>query len=145
MIENRELATFKKPGDVERFTKEEYEERIKEIARCKRDIVYFCEHYFRITNLDKGLHLVKLYDIQKEFIQYLVDNNRIVCVSGRQQGKCLLDKTNITIRNKHFKWLKITISIGIFFKIVKMSNFIKRFFMKILHPLSNLSSNHDNK
>ena len=75
MIENKELATFKKPGEVERFTKEEYEERIREIARCKRDIVYFCEHYFRITNLDKGLHLVQMYDIQKEFMRFLVDNN----------------------------------------------------------------------
>ena len=58
-----------------------------EIARCKRDIVYFAEHYARIINLDKGLHVIKLYDIQKEFLRFLVDNNRVICCSGRQQGK----------------------------------------------------------
>ena len=126
MIENKELATFKKPGEVERFTKEEYEERIREIARCKRDIVYFCEHYFRITNLDKGLHLVQLYDIQKEFIKFLVENNRVISRSGRQQGKCHLAETNISIRHKRFKWLKLNISVGFLFKIVKFFKNLKR-------------------
>ena len=130
MIENRELATFKKPGDVERFTKEEYEERIKEIARCKRDIVYFCEHYFRITNLDKGLHLVKLYDIQKEFIQYLVDNNRIVCVSGRQQGKCIFWWSFIKICNYKHKWIKLYLPIGLVYLMAKIMRKLKNLFRK---------------
>ena len=60
---------------------------ILEIAKCKRDIVYFAEHYYRVINLDKGLHIIKLYDVQKEFLRYLVDNNKVICVSGRQQGK----------------------------------------------------------
>lgn len=55
-----------------------------EIARCKRDIVYFAENYYRVINLDKGLHIIKLYDIQKEFLRFLVDNNKVICVSGRQ-------------------------------------------------------------
>ena len=119
MIENKELATFKKPGEVERFTKEEYEERIREIARCKRDIVYFCEHYFRITNLDKGLHLVQMYDVQKEFMRFLVDNNRCIVTASRQIGKCGLAETKISIRHRKFKWLKFNISMGFLFKIVK--------------------------
>ena len=85
--ENKELATIKKPNQIEYITKEEYDWRLKEIAKCKRDIIYFCETYFRITNLDKGLHIVKLYDIQKEFINFMKDNNRVICCSGRQQGK----------------------------------------------------------
>ena len=48
--ENKELATIKKPNQIEYITKEEYDWRLKEIARCKRDIIYFCETYFRITN-----------------------------------------------------------------------------------------------
>lgn len=88
MIDNEELATIKKPNETVTFkSKSEYEESIMEIARCKRDIVYFAEHYYRVINLDKGLHIIKLYDIQKDFLRFLVDNNKVVCVSGRQQGK----------------------------------------------------------
>ena len=88
MIENKELATIKKPNEPLQYSsKEEFEEMILEIAKCKRDIVYFAEHYYRVINLDKGLHIIKLYDVQKEFLRYLVDNNKVICVSGRQQGK----------------------------------------------------------
>ena len=85
--EEEELASIKKPGEVEQVTKEEFERRIREIAKCKRDIVYFAEHYYRVINLDKGLHIIKLYDIQKEFLRFLVENNKVICCSGRQQGK----------------------------------------------------------
>lgn len=81
-----QLASIKRKS-VEHISKEEFEWRVKEIARCKRDIVYFAEHYVRIMSLDKGLHIIKLYDIQKEFLRFLVDNNKVICVSGRQQGK----------------------------------------------------------
>ena len=83
----QELATIKKANEKEHITKEEFEFRIKEIAKCKRDIVYFAEKYYRVINLDKGLHIIKLYDVQKEFLRFLVDNNKVICVSGRQQGK----------------------------------------------------------
>lgn len=101
MIENKELATIKKPNEPLQYSsKEEFEEMILEIAKCKRDIVYFAEHYYRVINLDKGLHIIKLYDVQKEFLRYLVDNNKVICVSGRQQGKCVYRDTLITVRNK---------------------------------------------
>lgn len=48
MEENKELAVIKKPNQVERITKEEYQERLREIVKCKRDIVYFAEHYYRV-------------------------------------------------------------------------------------------------
>lgn len=82
-IENEDLSTKKKIGETEKVTKEEYERRILEIARCKRDIVYFAENYYRVISLDKGLHTIKLYDVQKEFLKFLVDNNKVICVSGR--------------------------------------------------------------
>lgn len=86
--DNKELATIKKVGNAtEAISKEEYEYRIKEIAKCKRDIVYFAENYFRIINLDRGLEIIKLFDIQKELLNFLVQNNKIICCSGRQQGK----------------------------------------------------------
>jgi len=82
-----ELASVKKPGYIDRCSQAEAEFRIKETAKCKRDIIYFAEHYFRVINLDKGLHVIKLYDVQREFLRFLVDNNKVICVSGRQQGK----------------------------------------------------------
>lgn len=84
---SEELASIKKPGFKEYISKEEWEYRIQEIAKCKRDIVYFAEHYFRVINLDKGLHVIQLYDVQKDFLRFLVDNNKVICCSGRQQGK----------------------------------------------------------
>ena len=86
-IENNELAVIKKPGNVEYVTKEEYQERVKEIIRCKRDIIYFAETYYRVVHPAKGLHIIKLYDVQKEFLKFLTQNNKVICCSGRQQGK----------------------------------------------------------
>ena len=101
MIENKELSYIKKPNEPLQYSsKEEFEEMILEIARCKRDIIYFAEHYYRVNSLDKGLHVIKLYDIQREFLKFLVDNNKVICVSGRQQGKCVFKGTQITIKNK---------------------------------------------
>ena len=83
MIE--EIASIKKNTNPEYITKEDFEFRLKEIAKCKRDIVYFAETYFKIIH--GKLQTIKLYDIQKEFLSYLVENKRIICTSGRQQGK----------------------------------------------------------
>lgn len=99
-MSEEQLATIKKPGEIERISDEEFQRRVLEIAKCKRDIVYFAEKYYRVINLDKGLHIIKLYDVQKEFLRFLVDNNKVICVSGRQQGKCVFKDTKITVRNK---------------------------------------------
>lgn len=82
-MENSELASVKKPGQKELVSKEEFERRITEIAKCKRDIVYFAEKYFRVINLDKGLHVIKLYDVQKDFLKFLVENDKVITISGR--------------------------------------------------------------
>lgn len=88
MDQEQELATIKKPTDTpEIVSSEEYERRIREIIKCKRDIVYFAENYYRIINLDRGLELIKLYDVQKDFLRFLATNNKVICTSGRQQGK----------------------------------------------------------
>lgn len=50
-----ELANVKKPNIIEHISREEFAFRVREIAKCKRDITYFAEKYFKIINLDKGL------------------------------------------------------------------------------------------
>ena len=114
-----ELATIKKPGDLERISKEEYEWRIREIAKCKRDITYFAENYYRIINTNTGLGIIKLYDIQKQLLKFLCDNDYIVTVAARQSGKCVYSTTKIKIRNKKTGEIK-EVEIGDFFtKIAK--------------------------
>lgn len=99
-IENKELSTIKKPGKVEYISKDEYKNRVQEIIKCKKDIVYFAENYYRVVHPATGLQIIKLYDVQKEFLEYLTGHNKVICVSGRQQGKCLFKDTKIAIKNK---------------------------------------------
>ena len=117
-IENKELSTIKKPGKTEFVSKDEYYERVKEIVRCKKDIVYFAENYYRVVHPAKGLHIIKLYDVQKDFLRFLTGNNKVICVSGRQQGKCVYKNTIITIKNKK-TGEKQQISMEKFFEMMK--------------------------
>ena len=55
MNENEQLSQIKKVGEIDNISREEFEYRISEIAKCKRDICYFAEKYFRIISLDYGL------------------------------------------------------------------------------------------
>ena len=91
------------------FTKEE----IQEYMKCKEDPIYFIENYVKIITLDKGLQPFKLYDCQKEKVDVIMNNRRVVLMEGRQQGKtvtsaaCILhytvfeeDKTVAIMANK---------------------------------------------
>jgi hypothetical protein len=63
---------------------------VKEIDKCKKDIVYFAESQFTITNVDRGKEKIKLYVAQKQVLRALA-NNRFVCLlSSRQAGKSTL-------------------------------------------------------
>ena len=77
----------KKPNQIEQVSDEEFRRRILEIAKSKRDIVYWAEKYFYIVTLDKGLQLIKLYDKQKQLLRHIVDNDRSIVLSARQTGK----------------------------------------------------------
>ena len=89
------------------------EEEIKEYVKCKEDPVYFIENYVKIITLDKGLQPFKLYDCQKQKVECIMNNRRVVLMEGRQQGKtvtsaaCILhytifeeDKTVAIMANK---------------------------------------------
>lgn len=72
---------------TEVITKEEYQHRIKEIIKCKEDIVYFANNYFYIINLDTGLGLIKLYPKQEEMLKHMANEDRTIIMSSRQSGK----------------------------------------------------------
>jgi len=66
-----------------KYTKEE----LAEYMKCAEDPAYFIENYVQIIDLDRGLVNFKLYDYQKEMIDTYCNHNRIVVLTGRQQGK----------------------------------------------------------
>ena len=86
-MKETELASIKKPGDVEQVTKEEFETRIRNIAHSKRDICWWAENFFRIVSLNTGLTKIKLYPKQQDLLRALVNNDRSIVLASRQVGK----------------------------------------------------------
>ncbi|NDB82728.1 MAG: terminase [Alphaproteobacteria bacterium] len=78
-------SNLKKPGFVVQFEAEQ----IREIQRCILDPIYFIENYCYIVNLDHGLVKFKLYECQKEKVNTILNNRRVILMEGRQQGKTI--------------------------------------------------------
>jgi hypothetical protein len=119
MNENEQLSHIKKVGETDRISREEFEYRITELAKCKRDICYFAEKYFKIINLDAGLMTIKLYPKQRELLRFFAGEKRCIVLASRQSSKCVGFWTLITIRHKKIP-LKIKIPIGIFYWLTKL-------------------------
>ena len=84
----QELASIKKPNEQNIYkSREEFEYAISEIARCKKDIKYFAEKYFKIINLDTGLTTIKLYEKQKELLDFFTNEKRCIVLASRQSSK----------------------------------------------------------
>lgn len=83
----KELSNIKNPGASDTCSKEEFEWRVREIAKCKRSINYFVEHWYKIVNLDKGLMTISLYPKQRELLDFLVEEKRCIVLAARQSGK----------------------------------------------------------
>ena len=62
---------------------------IEEIARCIEDPIYFIETYCKIVSLDRGLVAFKLYDCQKNKVNVILNNRKVILMEGRQQGKTI--------------------------------------------------------
>ena len=75
-MSEQELASIKKPGESEVISNAEFEHRIREIAKCKRDIVYFAEKYFKIINLDTGLTTIQS---KRSCLDILLGKNAALC------------------------------------------------------------------
>lgn len=63
------------------------QERILELYKCKKDPIYFAQHYIKVTHVDHGLIQINLYDYQKEIITKIGKNRRVVVGTSRQAGK----------------------------------------------------------
>jgi hypothetical protein len=76
-------SNLKAAGVTVQFTPDNIQEYIK----CAQDYIYFIEHYCYIVTLDHGLQLFKLYDCQKNKLDVIHNNRRVILMEGRQQGK----------------------------------------------------------
>jgi len=71
------------------------QEMIREIIRCKEDILYFAENYFYIQNLDRGKIKIPLWGFQKSLIKAIKEppnGKKHVCVLAARQ----MSKTTVT-------------------------------------------------
>ena len=113
----RGISNIESAGDTIKVSKEEKEFLVKEVQKCKQDIIYFAENYFYIVSY-KGKHVIKLFDKQKLMLKSFIENNFSIVLSSRQSGKCNCKDNEITIRNKTTGEI-ISIPIGDFFEKIK--------------------------
>ena len=62
---------------------------IEEIGKCIEDPIYFIESYCKIVSLDRGLVPFKLYECQKNKVNVILNNRKVILMEGRQQGKTI--------------------------------------------------------
>jgi hypothetical protein len=63
------------------------EEQVREYVKCSQDPTYFIENYVKIITLDKGFVQIELYPFQKEVVNDINENRRVIVKAGRQVGK----------------------------------------------------------
>ena len=95
-IKHEDVATIRKVGDSISLTDEQLRFVIAEIKKCRKDIVYFANTYFRIIG-DGGLQTIKLYKKQEELLLAMAKEKRLIVLAARQCGK----STTYTI---YFLW-----------------------------------------
>ena len=72
------------------FDYAEHPEWVKDIAKCRKNILYFAENFFYIINLDRGKEKITLHGYQKKILRSLRDSRFVVCLASRQIGKTTL-------------------------------------------------------
>jgi len=76
---------LKQIGTIINYTSEQ----IQEIIKCSQNPIYFIEEYCKIVSLDQGLIPFKLYECQKEKVETILNNRKVILMEGRQQGKTI--------------------------------------------------------
>ena len=54
------------------------EDQIQEYLKCAKDPIYFIESYCKIVTLDHGLQPFKLYDCQKNKVNVIHNNRKVI-------------------------------------------------------------------
>jgi hypothetical protein len=72
------------------FDYTEHPEWVEDIAKSRKNILYFAENFFFITNLDEGKMKIKLHSYQKRILRSLRDSRFVCLLASRQVGKTTL-------------------------------------------------------
>ena len=57
---------------------------VEDLVKCKRNILYFSENFFYITNLDEGKIKIRLHNFQKRILRSLRDHRFVITLASRQ-------------------------------------------------------------
>ncbi len=71
-------------------------EHVAEFTRCKNDVFYFAEHYYKIVELDYGLRNIRLRNYQKEIMEKIDAFRFNILNMPRQSGKSTIFQTWLT-------------------------------------------------
>ena len=71
-------------------------EQVEELAKCANDILYFCNNYMKIVNVDEGLMNFQTYSFQDNIIHSVQKNRFTICKMPRQSGKTV-SYTHLTL------------------------------------------------
>jgi hypothetical protein len=82
-ISFEKVKGLKRPNVEIQYT----QEQVKEIMRCRSDIIYFAEKYFTVIEEKRGKHIIKLRDYQKETLRMFMENRFCALNFARQMGK----------------------------------------------------------
>jgi hypothetical protein len=63
------------------------EDEVREFVKCAQDPTYFIENYVKIITLDRGFVQIELYPFQKQVVNDINNNRRVIVKAGRQVGK----------------------------------------------------------
>lgn len=96
-------------------------EMIMATTRCTKDIKYFAENFFTIIAQGKRMH-IPLRDYQKDVLDSMITNNRILMCTSRQIGKCFSKNTKIRLR---LLGLSISLKASTLWRFLKIVNSIK--------------------
>ena len=62
-------------------------DKIRDLKKASKNILYFAENFFHIINLDRGKEKIQLHPCQKRAIRKMRDNRFFVLLASRQIGK----------------------------------------------------------
>lgn len=80
----------KNPQLKRAYATDEYTpDMIQELAKCKKDPVYFIKNYIKVQHPLYGTVKFDLYDYQERFIRHMQDNRFTITLQPRQCGKTL--------------------------------------------------------
>lgn len=81
---------MKNPQLKRAYATDEYTpEMIQELAKCKRDPVYFMKTYIKVQHPTKGTIPFALFEYQERFVKHMQDNRFTITLQPRQCGKTL--------------------------------------------------------